>query len=458
MSCGYPYYQPQPYTQPYTNVYVCNNPCQTQCKEESKPETCEKPNQSNQGHNAGTGNDSLLNNDVMDVDNNTSSKPSSKPKPRAGSNTTQSKPSTNTESKCPDEKAIPKTITRDEKVLETVKEGFEDDELGIPTFEEEEAANTPIFFPGGNRCQLAYTDCMQDFTEWEEEEIESTLPPKSTPANPVGPQGSPEYTIYSKSLVEMVNDSTDISQAVESVTNQGVDGNWMNWTGSEWDGNEIDPTTYTQSELCSWLRPTGSLYIIRGLRQKYIDTKPFADPTAPTPAEIDNWHVEVIRHFRDMFGNTTPISWNSRLSLECRWSDERKRTTVWDAKYSGTFGSAFGPCGVGDGNAHCGESFFPDAGDRAPYIAAAPFNNDFVTYPELENYTTRYSQAAGLASCDVDLPWSIKFASIVADWICSEYLSGHPGPFVSPTSARQEVGISWWYEAGDKIGMRVKWR
>lgn len=292
--------------------------------------------------------------------------------------------------------------------------------------------------------------------EYEEDsEVWFSKPPPEAVQNP---QYTPEYSLYATSAPTMMNNLTALSQAVGSVTNQGPDNNWMNWSGSQWDGNPIDPTTYSQSALCDWLRPTGSPYIIRGIREKFLAVNPFADLEAPTVAEINNWNVEVIKHFRDMFGNPTPIRWNARLALEARWSTERKRTTVWDAKYPGTFGSAFGPCGVGDGNIHCGESFFPDATDRALYISASPYNNDFVTYPELSPYENRYSQASGLSSTNADLPWSIKLSVIIASWICGEYLTGHPGPFVNPTSAREEVGMDWWWESGSLVNFRVKWR
>lgn len=281
---------------------------------------------------------------------------------------------------------------------------------------------------------------------------------KPEPKPVEGAQYTPDFSLYSVTASTMINNLTALSQAVSSVTNQGPDGNWMNWTGAEWDGTPIDPTTYSTSALCSWLRPTGSPYIIRGIRELFFQVNPFADLTSPTVAEINNWNVEVIRHFRNMFGNPTPIRWNARLALEARWSSERKHTTVWDSKYPGDFGSAYGPCGIGDGNPHCGESFFPDAVDRALYISASPYNNDFVTYPELSPYDNRYSQAAGLSGTNADLPWSIKLSVIIAGYICGEGLIGHAGPFVNPDTAREEVGIDWWWESGSTVAFRVKWR
>lgn len=322
------------------------------------------------------------------------------------------------------------------------------DDIGLP---EKEFGILPV-----SESICPTPDVIERNDEYEDEaEVWFSKPP---PEPVQGAQYTPEYTLYSTSAPTMMNNLTALSQAVGSVTNQGPDGNWMNWTGTEWDGNPIDPTTYTTSALCSWLRPTGSPYVIRGIRELFFQVNPFADLTAPTVAEINNWNVEVIRHFRNMFGNTTPISWNARLALEARWATERKRTTVWDAKYPGTFGSAYGPCGVGDGNPHCGESFFPDATDRAAHIAAAPYNNDFVTYPELSPYDNRYSQASGISGTNADLPWSIKLSVIIASWICGEGLTGHPGPFVNPTTAREEVGMDWWWESGSSVAFRVKWR
>ena len=279
--------------------------------------------------------------------------------------------------------------------------------------------------------------------------------------DPVLRSYTPEYSIYNESSVDMVNALTAYSQAVSLVTSQDPDGiEWIDWTGTEWNGVPANTSAMTRQELCSWLRPTNSAYVYRGLREKFYEVDPFLDPANPTPAEIDMWNIEVIRHFRALLGVDVPVRHNARLTLESRWSSERKYTESWDSSYPGALNSAEGPCwdaGEPTSNVHCGASFFPDALDRAPYISAAPFSNNFTDYPELENYTSRYAQTEGIASMEADIPWSIRLAFIIGRFICQEGLANHAGPYVGD-GAREEFGSCWWYEGGERVLFRGKWR
>lgn len=285
------------------------------------------------------------------------------------------------------------------------------------------------------------------------------------PALPTGM--TPEYTIIAPNAPTMMDDATSISQAVPSVTSQDPDGiGWLNWSGTQWDGTPFDTTGKTKSQICSFLRPTGGPYNIRGIREKFYAVNPFADNLNPTPEEIDNWNIEVIRHFRAMLGVSTPVNNDPRLYLEARWADERKYTEAWDSSYpSGTPGGPSGPCWNPPGTpvdiaaGHCGASFFPNPADRATYIAEAPYSNDFAKYPELDPgvYTSRRGQAEGLNAADADLPWSIKLSVMLTHWICNEGLTGHPGPYVNPSTARQWFGCSWWLN-GTVLNFRGKWR
>lgn len=258
-----------------------------------------------------------------------------------------------------------------------------------------------------------------------------------------------------------MNRATTLSQAVSSVTNQGVNNNWMPWEGSQWNGIPLQsPETKTKSQLCSFLRPTGSKYIIKGLKGLYDEKKPFAVETAPTPGEIDVWNIEVIRHFRRLLGNPNPVDNDPRLYLESRWADERKYTTQWDSKYpGGNLDDPAGPC-YGGINIHCGAGFFPSSADRAPYIAAEPYYNNWQSYPQLQLYNERFARAEGIAEISADLPWSIKLAVVIAQWICSEGLTGHAGPFVHPERARRWFGCSWWWPDATqpRMAFRGKWR
>ena len=212
-----------------------------------------------------------------------------------------------------------------------------------------------------------------------------------------------------------------------------------------------------------------SVWVVRGLREKFYEVNPFADNNNPTPAEIDSWNIEVILHIRALLGVTTPVQNDARLYLEARWASERKSSQAWDTLYpNGTIGTASGPCFLPDGTqvdnagGHCGESFFPDEVDRLPYINAPPYLGNTTNYPELLNYNTRYSKASGLRSINADIPWSIKLAYVITIWICNEGLTGHAGPFVG-NNARTRFGCAWFYKGvtgpfgNVSVGFRGKW-
>jgi hypothetical protein len=291
-----------------------------------------------------------------------------------------------------------------------------------------------------------------------------------TPTPPDTPQYTSDHGLYPTTTKDMMNTSTIISQNVPTVTRQDPDGiEWISpttWTNAQWDGNPVDPTTLTKSQLCAYVAPTSNT--IRGLRERFYEVNPYADNTNPTVAEIDAWNLEVIRHIRNLLGITTPVNHNPKLYLEARWADERKFTQVWDSTYStGVPGTSDGPCWdpagstnpVDTATGHCGASFFPNATDRAAYIAGNPYQGNFITYPELASYPARYSQTEGLASVNANIPWSIKLGRIIANWFCTEGLTGHSGPFVN----RQEFGCSWWLVPGytttsGQLGFRGKWR
>lgn len=307
-------------------------------------------------------------------------------------------------------------------------------------------------------------------------------PPPPTPPIEVQLQMTSTITRTAEQTAsEMISTMTSISQAVGSVTSQDPDGvGWLTptqWANSTWDGIPFDTDGKTKEEICAFLRPD-NVWTIRGLRERFYEVNPFADNENPTVTEIDNWNIEVIRHFRALLGNTIPVENDARLYLECRWADERKYTEAWDTDYPDTFtctgattciGKSPGPCfllGVPTDIAggHCGAGFFPlDQTHRNVYINAPAYNGDFISYPELDGYTNRRSQAEGLSGANADVPWCLKLPYVIANWICSEGLSGHPGPYVSPTNARQTFGCSWWYDADGPHGpatggFRGKWR
>lgn len=350
------------------------------------------------------------------------------------------------------------SMKEESSIFETPIIGFQP-ELGEPTFEELRAEKESSPYLEG----IDFKDLEKE--DECEEEAESTLPPPNPqepppPPPPPPPEEKRQYTSeMSKdptvsSPAQMIREQTWLSQLVSNVSSQDPDGiGWITpsqWNNAIWDGTPIDPTTLTKAQLCAFIRPNGNYYSVRGLREHFYTVNPFADTTNPTVQEIEDWNLEVIRHFRNLFGNPAPVSNDARLYIECRWSDERKSTTVWDTKYPS------GTC-AGSTDSHCGESFFPDTTDRNEQIAQAPYNNNTANYPELLNYNERASKSVGIQGLSADIPWSIKLGVVISRFICEEYLTGHPGPFINPTSAREHFGCSWWSTGGGQVRFRGKW-
>lgn len=374
--------------------------------------------------------------------------------------------------------------------------GFPETGLGEATFEEMIQAEEPSAFLPSSECgnikdviesNNAYEDEVE---QWFTTEDPTEEPPTEPPLTLT--RSAPTYTAVAyDDGATMINSQTAISQAVPSVTSQDPDGiGWIsqaNWDATYWDGVPFDVSAYLAdpsqtnlAEICDFIRPvSGNGYVIKGLRQHFYNINPFSDNANPTPSEIAAWNIEVIRHFRALLGNPTPIEGDARLYLECRWAFERSHTQYWDSKYPDTvtcgqasdescLGKAPGPCFDNGGNkvdlsaGHCGDAFFPDVSDRAPYIAAAPYNNDTTTYPELEGYNSRASLTGGNNGANADLPWSIKLAFIISGWICTEGLSGHPGPYVGfGGDARTKFGCAWWWSvdnlSGNGVSYKAKW-
>lgn len=116
-------------------------------------------------------------------------------------------------------------------------------------------------------------------------------------------------------------------------------------------------------------------FIIRGLKQLYDDKQPFANPAKPTVSEFESWNYEVLNLFRRMSGLPEATA-SQELVIMCQWTQERKTTNMWDAKYPGTFDSAYGRC-LGGTNLHCGTTFKPsDIEDQKPY-----WNDYFCGFP-----------------------------------------------------------------------------
>jgi hypothetical protein len=208
----------------------------------------------------------------------------------------------------------------------------------------------------------------------------------------------------------------------------------------------IIPPSATKPQIYQLIFPTANTML--GLYDHFYEVNPYTDNTNPTIAEIDFWNIEVVRHFRRILGNTTPLEPDRCLFLRAQWASERAWSTYWDEKYPGKLGTAGGPCidpvmGASSSNQHCGASFVPDAEDQLPYLNGG------------EACSTRVG-AEGLTTLNTDIPWSIKISRVIQNFIGSDGLSDHMGPFQS----RTRVGFSW-HIWGDNYGnstvFRGKW-
>ena len=221
------------------------------------------------------------------------------------------------------------------------------------------------------------------------------------------------------------------------------------WENARWDGTTIyDPSKMTREEFYKALFPYPD--VLRGLREVYYEHNPFKDVNNPTKAEVDEWHRISINHIRALVGYTSEdrqVKKDHCLFARALWNDERKFTTMWDAKYPGKWGSAYGPC-QNSSNGHCGASFVPDAGDRDPYL--------FVDYDSCKKTGTG---AEGIFSASKsNIPWSIKWVRSFGSTLKKE---GFGGGHVGPWFHREKFGFSFWdssvkYNNSIAI-LRAKW-
>jgi hypothetical protein len=124
----------------------------------------------------------------------------------------------------------------------------------------------------------------------------------------------------------------------------------------------------TQEQFAAAISP--SVDRARGLCEVFYQRKPFADDNNPTRADVDEWHRIAINHVRALVAYASEerqVKKDHCMFARALWGDERKYTTLWDAKYPGTVGSASGPCQA-SANAHCGATFLPSLQDQAPYL------------------------------------------------------------------------------------------
>lgn len=219
------------------------------------------------------------------------------------------------------------------------------------------------------------------------------------------------------------------------------------WEAAKWDGTVYDPTTKTNAELVKCLCP--SVDQVRGIREVFYANNPFADNMNPTKAEVDEWHRIAINHVRALVGYTSAdrqVQKDHCLFARAHWGDERKFTTMWDTKYPGTDGSAYGPC-QGGTNAHCGASFIPNYDDQIPYLP--------VGHAECGTPQGAEGVFSGPKS---NIPWSIKWSRGFCNTLIAEgFWGGHVGPWFH----REKFGFSFWdndpSNNNNNAILRAKW-
>ena len=209
-------------------------------------------------------------------------------------------------------------------------------------------------------------------------------------------------------LVQYTPDQADWSTfqskplAVSSITAHDPDSiGWITaakWKEAEWDGTIYNPSQMSRLDFSKVICPDSNL---RGIRELFYDTNPFANNTNPTKAEVDEWHRVAINHVRALVnytGEDRQVKKDHCTFARALWGDERKFSTKWDAKYSeGELDSPAGPCKHRrNPNMHCGATFLPDASDQASYL---PDGHDACTITAGSEGVQRYLKS--------DIPWSV---------------------------------------------------
>lgn len=240
----------------------------------------------------------------------------------------------------------------------------------------------------------------------------------------------------------------------------GIDGTYNGGYYHTWDGVTrktpfiVDTATQAErdalkQEVRDFLWPTvGGVtnYVMRGLKELYEATMPFSDETAPTVKEFEDWNLIVLNHFRNLLGLNF-ASYDQKLFLRCKWSDERKFTNLWDS-YTGDLDSAYGPCIPGT-NLHCGTTFTPATVDeQIPY-----WNENYILYPDgpprsLVTFSTEAEAMGVFWNGNAFMAMSRVLKKLLDS---TDAFGGHSGPFCF----RPRLGYSLYGTAAG--GIRSKW-
>eukprot|EP00992_Anisonema_acinus_P013313 TRINITY_DN8674_c0_g1_i2.p1 TRINITY_DN8674_c0_g1~~TRINITY_DN8674_c0_g1_i2.p1 ORF type:complete len:700 (+),score=149.73 TRINITY_DN8674_c0_g1_i2:56-2101(+) len=242
--------------------------------------------------------------------------------------------------------------------------------------------------------------------------------------------------------------STFYSKPIEAGnTDHSPDGIWWLNEWATWDGIPFNPREMSHSDFKNAICPKGD--VLRGIREVFYAHNPFADVANPTKAEVDEWHRISINHLRALVNLTGPyweVEKDTCMFARALWGQQRRFTTMWDTDYTGTTGSAYGPC-QGSGNSHCGATFVPNAADQAPYL------------PQDHAACGTPGGAEGVSGAPKsNIPWSVKWVRAICQYIGAEtFWGGHVGPFFR----RPKFGFSFWdpdpSNNGNNAIFRGKW-
>jgi hypothetical protein len=202
------------------------------------------------------------------------------------------------------------------------------------------------------------------------------------------------------------------------------------WT--EWDGvTTMNPCTNTAQDVINYIWPNGNA-AMRGLAEVYDQVQPFLDPANPTVKEVEDWNLEVIRHFRRLMGfseENNPLSHDQYLYYRTQIAWDRKKTDHYDSKYPGELDSRYGPC-IGGTWSHCGWHFVPNCEDQSPYFLRNTDECFTLGSGEAESILTGYGVARN---------WGQQMSDVIRKVFTQDGWAGH----TPQLATAKTVGLSW---------------
>lgn len=279
-------------------------------------------------------------------------------------------------------------------------------------------------------CQFETTTPFEDDDGMEDDTIDTTVrsmhPTATIPGKPS------QYQIVNQitervGLKNFTNDPNGVTYFKPS--------DWITWDGT----TTYNPCTLTKAQLVDAVFPKPKR-IMRGLKELFYSINPFQDNANPTVEEIENWNLEVIKHFRRLLGKNAPVVNDKATFLKAAWAEERARTNYWDSNYPGILNSSYGPCQLPfSPNSHCGASFLPSPQDQQPYLDAG-----------MQPITGGGAEA--IITINADIPWVLKMSNMIGAFLQQDGIGGHTGPFIG----RPKYGSAW-YLTGTSVVVRHKW-